>query len=414
MKRQIVLAMLSLAAMHVAAQDVVVKKDGSTILAKVLEVNQDNIKYKKFSNPNGPTYTLGLSDVMSVNYENGEKETFDVSATSDSESQSSQKLIERKAAGDNQQLIAKYNAPITLNTKKQSKKPADKYILIFGVSDKSILSNDDIEITYKKNVGKITAFPVDRITYNINIKNKTNRTIYVDKANCFRMPSAGITLSYMNNEQVTIGKSSGSGASVGLGGIANALGIGGAVGSIVGGITVGSGNSNSVSSTYSESRIVAVPPMGNVNIRDEKVVDVSDASFFKDAKSRLINKAETLDFSELTMDKISNPGGGYTVFIGKDETLHLKLDKGMTNIGNGVTFDESTSPFSIKYFITYSTSEDFSQYSTASFSIYVRELIGCKKYRGKNIVSGRSTILTNDYIQNNGDNVIEGFYALPQ
>ena len=48
MKKQIVLAMLSLAAINVAAQDVVVKKDGSTILAKVLEVNKDNIKYKKF------------------------------------------------------------------------------------------------------------------------------------------------------------------------------------------------------------------------------------------------------------------------------------------------------------------------------------------------------------------------------
>ena len=50
--------MLSLAVINVAAQDVVVKKDGSTILAKVLEVNQDNIKYKKFSNQNGPTSLL--------------------------------------------------------------------------------------------------------------------------------------------------------------------------------------------------------------------------------------------------------------------------------------------------------------------------------------------------------------------
>lgn len=405
MKKQIILTMLSLAALNVAAQDVVVKKDGSTILAKVLEVSQDNIKYKKFSNQNGPTYTINLSDIISVNYENGEKETYDVSANLASESQSSQKLIERKAASDNQQLIAKYNAPITLNTKEQSKKPADKYILIFGVSDKSILSNDDIEITYKKNNGIITGFPVDRITYNINIKNKTNKIIYIDKANCFRMPSAGITLSYMNNEQVTVGKSSGGVASVG---------IGGPVGNVFGGVTVGGGSSSSISSTYSESRILAIPPMGNVNIRDEKIVDVSDAHFFKNAKSRLLNKAETLDFTELAMDKITNPGGGHSVFIGKDETLHLKLTKGMTNIGHAITFNESTSPFSIRYFLTYSTSADFSQYSTASFGIYIRELIGCKKYRGKNVMSGRSTILTNDYIQNNGDNVIEGFYAVQQ
>ena len=61
MKNQIVLTMLSLAALNVAAQDVVVKKDGSTILAKVLEVNQDNIRYKKYSNRKGPTYTIRIS-----------------------------------------------------------------------------------------------------------------------------------------------------------------------------------------------------------------------------------------------------------------------------------------------------------------------------------------------------------------
>ena len=403
MKKQIILTMLSLSALNVVAQDVVVKKDGSTILAKVLEVNQDNIKYKKFSNQNGPTYTINLSDVMSVNYENGEKETFDVSANSVAESQSSPKLIECKAASDNQQLIAKYNAPITLNTKEQSKKPADKYILVFGVSDKSILSNDDIEITYKKNLGEISDFPVERISYNINIKNKTNRTIYIDKANCFRMPSDGVTLSYMNNEQVTVGKTSGGGASIGLGGISNILGV-----------AVGGGSSSSVSSTYSESRILSIPPGGNVNIRDGKVVPVSEGTFFEGAKSRLINKAEMLDFTELAMDEISNYKGTHTIFVGKDETLHLRLTKGMTNIGYGVTFNESASPFSINYYITYSTSADFSQYSTASFGIYIRELIGCKKYRKTNFMSERSTILTNDYIQNNGDNVIEGFYAVPQ
>ena len=50
MKNVLVLSILYCAAINVAAQDVVVKKDGSTILAKVLEVNQDNIRYKKYSN----------------------------------------------------------------------------------------------------------------------------------------------------------------------------------------------------------------------------------------------------------------------------------------------------------------------------------------------------------------------------
>ncbi len=59
------------------AQDVIVKKDGSTILSKVYEVGEKEIKYKKFSNLNGPIYTLSVKEVMAINYENGEKDLFD-------------------------------------------------------------------------------------------------------------------------------------------------------------------------------------------------------------------------------------------------------------------------------------------------------------------------------------------------
>lgn len=58
------------------AQDIIVKKDGSTIMSKVLEIGTNEIKYKKFSNLEGPTYTILSLDVLAINYENGEKETF--------------------------------------------------------------------------------------------------------------------------------------------------------------------------------------------------------------------------------------------------------------------------------------------------------------------------------------------------
>ena len=60
----------------VFAQDVIVKNDGSTIMSIVLEVGTSEIKYKKFSNQDGPTYTISRSEVMSINYKNGEKEDF--------------------------------------------------------------------------------------------------------------------------------------------------------------------------------------------------------------------------------------------------------------------------------------------------------------------------------------------------
>lgn len=60
-----------------AAQDVIVKKDSSTILSKVVEINSTEIKYKKWSNQDGPTYVININEVTSINYANGEVDRFE-------------------------------------------------------------------------------------------------------------------------------------------------------------------------------------------------------------------------------------------------------------------------------------------------------------------------------------------------
>lgn len=57
------------------AQDVIVKKDGSTIISKVLEISDAQIKYKTHDNQNGPTYTISSSEVLRINYPNGSSYT---------------------------------------------------------------------------------------------------------------------------------------------------------------------------------------------------------------------------------------------------------------------------------------------------------------------------------------------------
>ncbi|MDR2120897.1 MAG: hypothetical protein LBP64_08525 [Tannerella sp.] len=59
------------------AQDVIVTRDAKKINAKVTEVNLDNIRYRNFDNPDGPTYTLPKSQILSILYQNGTVETFD-------------------------------------------------------------------------------------------------------------------------------------------------------------------------------------------------------------------------------------------------------------------------------------------------------------------------------------------------
>lgn len=69
--------MLSLCISTLAyAQDVIVLKDGSSILSKVIEVGSSEVKYKKWSNQDGPTYILNVPEILSINYLNGEKESF--------------------------------------------------------------------------------------------------------------------------------------------------------------------------------------------------------------------------------------------------------------------------------------------------------------------------------------------------
>lgn len=61
------------------AQDIITKKDGTDIQAKILEVNTSEIKYKRFSNLEGPVFIMPKSDILIIRYENGENEVFNES-----------------------------------------------------------------------------------------------------------------------------------------------------------------------------------------------------------------------------------------------------------------------------------------------------------------------------------------------
>ena len=82
MKRFVLFAFLLLSAYSAFAQDIITKKDGTDIQAKILEVTTSEVKYKKYSNLEGPVYTMLKSDILIVRYENGENEVFNESQKS--------------------------------------------------------------------------------------------------------------------------------------------------------------------------------------------------------------------------------------------------------------------------------------------------------------------------------------------
>jgi len=58
------------------AQDIILKQDGSEIKAKVLEITDQQIKYKEFDFQDGPTRNINISEVFMITYENGKREVF--------------------------------------------------------------------------------------------------------------------------------------------------------------------------------------------------------------------------------------------------------------------------------------------------------------------------------------------------
>ena len=71
------LVFAGMTAVCTSAQDMIVKKDGTVIQAKVMKVGTSEVDYKKWSNQNGPQYSIAVADILAINYQNGEKETFD-------------------------------------------------------------------------------------------------------------------------------------------------------------------------------------------------------------------------------------------------------------------------------------------------------------------------------------------------
>jgi hypothetical protein len=68
------------------AQDKLNLRNGSTLDVKVTEVGTREIVYKRFDNPNGPSYRVVRSSVESIRYENGTTEEFGRSSTAAQES----------------------------------------------------------------------------------------------------------------------------------------------------------------------------------------------------------------------------------------------------------------------------------------------------------------------------------------
>ena len=60
----------------VYSQDLIILRNGDEIKAKVTEINDNDVRYKRESNPTGPTYKLAKSKIFFIRYASGDKDFF--------------------------------------------------------------------------------------------------------------------------------------------------------------------------------------------------------------------------------------------------------------------------------------------------------------------------------------------------
>ncbi len=337
---------------YAKAQDIIVLRDGSLIESKVMEITPNELKYKKFSNMNGPLYTILKEQVLAVNYENGEKESF-ANVTSQTApvaantptADSAPQEIEVPADEKNAKLLEKYNKTVGIvGNPEVKKKEQYNCVTVYHFTKSSIISNKDIEVNFV-----LDHYYRYCCQYSIEIENKSDKIIYIDLANTFH----GNDTYYNGSEQLTVSSGSSSGGSVNLGSVANALDVGGVVGTLAGGMSVGGGKSNQVSTTYTNQRFIAIPPRGERKLSEHKEV---------------VTQSETL----LTMEKkqATSHGENFIDIIG--------YMKDRVRVNEVKTYNEENTPLTRNYHITYSSDANFKTYSTLKFAVYLHQAIGVK------------------------------------
>ncbi|MBR5695856.1 MAG: hypothetical protein IKX43_06470 [Paludibacteraceae bacterium] len=72
--KKIVFLLMTFSVFSVSAQDIIMKRNGDELQCKILEVSKNEVKYKRWSNQEGPAFTEKKSDIFMIKYENGEKD----------------------------------------------------------------------------------------------------------------------------------------------------------------------------------------------------------------------------------------------------------------------------------------------------------------------------------------------------
>ena len=183
----------------------------------------------------------------------------------------------------------------------------------------------------------------------VTVKNRTDQTLFLDLGNTFFLRNGSPSPYYVPSATQTT-TSTTTGATVNMGAVAGALGVGGRAGTLASGVNVGGANTSATSVITYTQRVVPVPA----------------------------HSSKTLDLQLLFPESLTKIYG--TNFIHQSKhRLHCLFDKGeRISLGEERLFDENNSPIQWGIHVTYAFDESLSAPYSLSANFYTAKMIGCK------------------------------------
>ncbi|MBE6265008.1 MAG: hypothetical protein E7102_00845 [Prevotella ruminicola] len=270
MKRSVISFAICMLSTLVSAQDVLVTKNGDAIKAYGTEMGSETVFYQESQATDAPTKRISKNELLIIKYADGRVVNMTESTTAVPASQNvsiAQTSASASVIAQNKELINKYNSNKARFIGEPSSKKTKVLYCECTVADDSKLCDDNLELIYKtRNVSLVN----NKLA--VTLKNKTQRTIYIDLGNSF-FTSEEVAEAYYVPQVTSTSTSKSTGVSVNAGAVAGALGVGGALGTLANGVNVGGGTTHgTLTSTFSQ-RVVAIPPMSVIELAPKYFVN---------------------------------------------------------------------------------------------------------------------------------------------
>lgn len=353
-----------------ANADVIVLVDGTSKQCYNVEPAKKWIYFTETDSEDAPVQRIAIEDVFAYKIGDGKMQMIgNESAQEKTDAEpvaatTGPTLVQTKPSDQNPFIIERYNtSTITSRLQPKDKIYGGKVATIWGITEESIMDDENINVSFENSM-------TDNVQgYRIRLENKTNKPLYVDLANSFRVGKAGNAQPFFTNSVYTTSQSATTGVGVNIG-VLPGVGVG-----------VGSSSSAGGSVTQAEQSILVIPPKSAVLMPGDKQMKKDGVHeypivFYFIHRGTSGGGMMTVDFQRIYINELLDANKAtYDDPKFSAEELGVK-ENSLLEISEG------DSPKTEKFIITYSPDQDFGNYYQLPIGIYLRAIFG--KNQGAN------------------------------